>query len=582
MDDIQNIKDRLSIEDLVSQYCTVTKKGRSFVCICPFHNDTKPSMNVNPEKGIAYCFACQTGGDIFTFYQKIEGVDFAQSVQDLAEKAGVKLSKAPKPVNKEQKQHRNSVKDCLAQAATYFVEQRKASSTVNVYLTQRMLSEAIIDQWQLGYSADSSSGLYQHLLKQGFAKQAIVDAGLAIEIDMDSGKMRDRFRHRLMFPISDHQGNVVAFGGRTMGDDQAKYINSPEGHLYHKSNILYGYHMARDAMRSSGSAIIVEGYTDVLACHQVGIANVVGTCGTALTDQHVKLLKRLCDTVVLAFDSDDAGQQAAKRGYDLCSRLGLTVRQLHFAQKDPADMLLEGEDALNNLLVQEHPLYLDAQFAKLQGFDMNNIEVKQNVLGGLLPLIQALPSSVQQQHYLQQLATLLLTTELALQQDFAKVQATAVAQQRIAAPNRGKVDLAPVHKEDEITKTEIALTLLCFYPSARQALTEFQFKNNDFNDVTFNLLNTKIDQKITQLDLPADHQERFSIIELYLEHYGMLEWNDELAKKEIAKHIEACSREYIRTEQQLITAQLLEAQQAGDSVKVKELQQAFMELSVLS
>jgi len=548
MDDIQQIKDRLSIEELVSQYCTITKKGRSFVCLCPFHNDTKPSMNVNPEKGIAYCFACQTGGDIFTFYQKIEGVDFAQAVQDLAEKAGVKLTKTPKPVNKEQKEHRNSVKDCLTQAALYFVQQRKASSTVNVYLTQRMLNEAIIDEWQLGYSADSSNGLYQHLLKQGFSKQSILDAGLAIEVDMESGKMRDRFRHRLMFPIADHQGNVVAFGGRTMGDDQAKYINSPEGNLYHKSNILYGYHMARDAMRSSGSAIIVEGYTDVLACHQVGVTNVVGTCGTALTDQHVKLLKRLCDTVVLAFDSDDAGQQAAKRGYDLCSRLGLTVRQLHF---------------------------------ELKGFDLGNIEIKQNVLSGLLPLIQALPSSVQQQHYLQQLATLLHTTELALQQDFAKVQATALAQQRLSSPNKGKVNLKPVQKEDEITKTEIALALLCFYPAAREKLIDFQFSNNEFNDVLFNLLNTKIDQKITQLDVPAEHQERFSIIELYLEHYGMLEWNDTLANKELSKHIETCSREHVRAEQQRITAQLLEAQQAGDNVKVAELQQVFMELSAL-
>ena len=244
-------------------------------------------------------------------------------------------------------------------------------------------------------------------------------------------------------------------------------------------------------------------------------------------------------------------------------------------------MLLEGEDALNNLLVQEHPLYLDAQFAKLKGFDLGNIEIKQNVLSGLLPLIQALPSSVQQQHYLQQLATLLHTTELALQQDFAKVQATALAQQRLSSPNKGKVNLKPVQKEDEITKTEIALALLCFYPAAREKLIDFQFSNNEFNDVLFNLLNTKIDQKITQLDVPAEHQERFSIIELYLEHYGMLEWNDTLANKELSKHIETCSREHVRAEQQRITAQLLEAQQAGDNVKVAELQQVFMELSAL-
>ncbi|MDB4979227.1 MAG: primase, partial [Candidatus Peribacteria bacterium] len=307
MDSVLEIKTRLPIEVLVARYCQLSKKGRDLVALCPFHNDTKPSFLVSPDKGIAYCFACNTGGDIFSVYQKIENVDFPQAVKDLADIAGVILPDKPEHAAGPKKDEKERVRDCLESAMQFFMEQLKVTPSALEYLQKRGVPPEQIEEFRLGLAPDSFTATYDHLLKAGFSKTEITAAGLAVQKELE-GKFYDRFRDRLMFPIHDPQGGIIGFGGRTLGNDDAKYVNSTDSILYHKSNVLYGFHMAKEAMREKGSVIVVEGYFDVLACHRVGIQNVVAASGTAFTEQHAKLIKRYADTVALCLDTDPAGQ----------------------------------------------------------------------------------------------------------------------------------------------------------------------------------------------------------------------------------------------------------------------------------
>ena len=301
MDPTLEIKAKLPIEELVGQYCQLKKKGRGFVCLCPFHQDKHPSMQVSPDKGIAYCFACSKGGDIFSFYQEIENVDFRQALKDLGEKTGVKVEglKVDTPV---QKDHKVRIRECLQAAQKYFAANIKDHEAAKAYLQKRDISQEQIAQFGMGVAQDSFSDTYQYLLKAGFSRKEIVDASLGIQKDLSDQKIYDRFRNRLMFPIHDGNGEIVGFGGRTLGDDDAKYINTGDTPLYNKSTVLYGLHYAKEAIRKHKKVVLVEGYFDVLACHKIGSTNTVAVSGTALTEQHVKILKRYAETVVLCLD----------------------------------------------------------------------------------------------------------------------------------------------------------------------------------------------------------------------------------------------------------------------------------------
>ncbi|MFH0851200.1 MAG: DNA primase, partial [Candidatus Peregrinibacteria bacterium] len=334
MDEVSEIKSRLPIEQLVAQYVQIKKKGRGFVALCPFHNDSHPSLQISPDKGIAYCFACQKGGDIFKFYQEIEKVDFREALKDLAEKTGVKIEERSAKVALP-KDEKERLRACLEAAAAFYRAQLKSSPVAQAYIVRRHVPAEQIEQFGLGFAPDSFSATYEHLLKAGFSRSEIVAAGLGVQKDLSEGRIYDRFRNRLMFPITDHQGNLVAFGGRAVGEEDAKYVNSSEGPLYSKSHVLYGLHYAKDAIRDHKSVLMVEGYFDLLACHKVGCTNVVAVSGTALTEQHVKLLKRYAETAVLCLDQDRAGRDAAERAFTMLAREGFHVSAVTFAEKDP-------------------------------------------------------------------------------------------------------------------------------------------------------------------------------------------------------------------------------------------------------
>ncbi|MHC4322752.1 MAG: DNA primase [Planctomycetota bacterium] len=346
--------------DVIGEHVSLKKKGREMVGLCPFHDDHRPSMNVNTVKQIFKCFACGAGGDVFKFIQMRENLTFPQAIERLAERAGIKLEKRqmPKRIRSGTETGENRpIEDVdpnrLAKAnawATQYFQQKlkdaKLGKFARDYLAERQISPESIEKWQLGLAIDSPDGLLKEAKAKNASLKLLEQAGLLI------GQNKDKFVNRLMFTITDVTGRVIGFGGRTLDDNSAKYINSPTTVLFDKSNSLYGLEQARHEIVSTGTAVVVEGYTDCIMAHQFGCGNVVAALGTSFTPGHGRILKRYAKKVILIFDSDVAGIEAANRALDVCLAQRIDIKLASVPQgKDPCDFLLAaGKEGFERLI----------------------------------------------------------------------------------------------------------------------------------------------------------------------------------------------------------------------------------------
>jgi DNA primase len=313
-DDVKRVREETDLTRVISQYVALKKVGRRWVGLCPFHNEKTPSFSVNAEEGFYYCFGCQKSGDAITFAREMEQLDFVGAVEWLAEKTNITLRYTSECDGK-RRQQRNELVELVDQAATFYHERLLTSpdaGKARAYLRQRGYDRETVEQFRIGYSPDTWDTLVRHL--RAPARQ-LVDAGLAFE--NSQGRPTDFFRGRLMFPIHDANGAAIAFGGRMLPDGKPpKYKNSAQNPIYDKSRVLYALNWAKKSIVEAGRIIVCEGYTDVIGCHRAGATQAVATCGTALTDEHVKLMKRFSQKVILAFDADGAGKAAADRFYE--------------------------------------------------------------------------------------------------------------------------------------------------------------------------------------------------------------------------------------------------------------------------
>src|SRR3989344_3942952 len=345
---VQKIKERLGIEEIASSYIKLERAGANLKARCPFHNEKTPSFFLSPDRGTYYCFGCGASGDIFTFVEEFEGLDFKGALKMLAERAGVELPRYNK-ADQENKSEKEKLFKIMEEATNYFENNLGENQEVLEYLKTRGLNEKSIKDFRIGFAILDWRKLYDHLKGRGFADNEIERAGLAKKPD-DAGKaMYDRFRGRIMFPIMDSSGRVVAFSGRIFKDDgkSAKYLNSPETPIFKKSSILYGIDKAKESIRKHDFSIVVEGQFDLILSHQAGYRNTVATSGTALSDTEVSkenvvsnlgLIRRLSDNLVLAFDSDKAGMTATARAGKIALSLGMDVKVANLQEgSDPAD-----------------------------------------------------------------------------------------------------------------------------------------------------------------------------------------------------------------------------------------------------
>ena len=396
-EDIQQIRERADIVDLVSGYTQLRKAGTIHKGLCCFHQEKTPSFTVSPVKGFFHCFGCGVGGDVFDFLMQAEGLTFSEAAERLGDRVGITL-RYEGSGDKADTTGRRVLLAASKAAAEYFqtlLVRSPEAAGARRYVENRGFTDTDARTWGLGYAPSGRDTLYRHLLGRNFSSKTIVDAGLAMV--GESGDHRDRFRGRLIFPISDLTGQVVAFGARTLGDDQPKYLNSPETALYHKSKLLYALDRAKHEMVKKGFAVVVEGYTDVMALHKVGVGNVVATCGTALGEDHFAMIKRFCDRVLLAFDSDTAGGLASERGFGIHAAVGLEVLVARFPKgQDPADAALgpDGPEVVRVALEGALPLMRFVIQAELARHRLDTPESRGKAVRAVATLLGSEPSRV--------------------------------------------------------------------------------------------------------------------------------------------------------------------------------------------
>ncbi|MCZ6633550.1 MAG: DNA primase, partial [bacterium] len=357
---IDQIRQSVDIVDIISEHVMLDKRGKNFLGLCPFHDDSKPSFNVSQNKQIYKCFACGAGGNVFTFLQNFENISFIEALRQLADRVGILLPTS-NPEARDQQEAYDLLYKANELALKYFhhmLLEHESGASALAYLKNRGLSENTIQAFSLGYAPDSWDGFLKVATRRGLDPPTLERAGLVSPRQNGTG-FYDRFRNRVMFPIQAHTGRTVAFGARALDpDEQAKYLNSPETPIYNKSNVLFGLYQSRDAIRSSGTALVVEGYMDLIALFQRDIENVVASSGTALTTQHGRLLRRYADKTTLVFDGDAAGTSAAVRGIGSLFESDLEIKVVSLPENHDPDSYVtaHGPEGFQALLQSASPV----------------------------------------------------------------------------------------------------------------------------------------------------------------------------------------------------------------------------------
>ena len=488
-DNVQEIKDKLNIVDYIKQFAPLISSGKNLKGLCPFHKEKTPSFMVSPDRQIWHCFGgCNTGGDIFSFVMKYENVEFYEALKILAEKAGIDLKRA----GGGDFQKYNRLYEINEAAKDFFHKNLGKESVGYLYLKDRGLNDQTIDEFEIGVAQSSSDALLGFLLKKGFSREDVEKAGLVFRTDR--GTYWDRFRNRLMFPLYNAQGKVVGFTGRVLDivlshserseetkdpsarppaggearqgrqDDRkfvvAKYVNSPETPIFQKSKFLYGFHKAKNFIREKNEAVLVEGQMDFLMSWQDGLKNVVATSGTALTNDHLILLKRACDQLVLSFDNDAAGIAAAERSIDLASALDFSIKVLTIdGGKDPADLVRANPGAMIQFAEKAQPAmaYYFNKYSGRQahsaGSGQATIYQKKKNLRLILSKLKNIPSAVERSSWLKELSakTNLAEDVLLEEMDSLKIRTSDVLMSKKETKSIIE-ETAPAFRKDIIAK----------------------------------------------------------------------------------------------------------------------------------
>jgi DNA primase len=423
---VEQIKDRLTIADVIGAYIKLEKAGSNFKAKCPFHNEKTPSFFISTNRNTYYCFGCGVKGDIFSFVQAIDGTDFMGALKTLADKAGVTLTKE----NPKLRSERERIYEVMEVTAKWFEGNLSGNDEALTYLKGRGLSEASIATWRIGFAPREWRALHTHLTARGFTQIEMEKAGLVKRSD-DGKTCYDRFRGRIQFPIFDSAGRVVAFSGRIFGADtenEPKYLNSPETEVFIKSRILYGFHKAKEGIRKFGYSILVEGQMDLVMCHQTGFANTIATSGTAMSIDQLDMVRRISPNIVLAYDGDAAGLKAALRTTKIALSRDMEVKIAVFPEGvDPADLAQKSLDELKVVIKSsKHAIEFFLALVMKQSSDRRIIAKK--VVTDIIPLIALLDSAVNRSHYIGIVAKQSGIREEALSQDVVKVSRESVLQ----------------------------------------------------------------------------------------------------------------------------------------------------------
>jgi len=494
---IDDVKQRLDIVQIVSEYVKLQKAGRNYKSACPFHSEKNPSFFVFPERQSWHCFgACGTGGDMFSFIMKKEGVDFAQALRLLANKAGVTLvaqATQQRQAQNKEKERLFEINDTVAGYYNYLLNSSKGEKAKD-YIARRGLSSETIKNFQLGFAPEGWDTLKQYLKGKGYEEAELLAAGLLVE--REDRNNYDRFRNRLMFPIRNIEGNVIGFGGRALDDSLPKYLNSPQTPVFDKSSSLYGIDRAKTAIRQKEQAVIVEGYIDVLVAHQHGYNNVIASMGTAMTDKQLAILKGLTKNLILALDADTAGEEAISRSGEMVDKMlpvppefygWVKYEDAHNAEvkililpqgKDPDEVIMLDTSQWQKLITDAKPMVdfiFESQVAKVSPASARD---KSTTVEKLLPLLFEMKDPLRQAHYLDRLARLLKIEEHVLSDALRKFK--TLRKRRETAGAKYKPVATAVISSSPLE--QYCLALLLQYPELKSGSTELSpdyFENTE-------------------------------------------------------------------------------------------------------
>ncbi|MDD4074034.1 MAG: DNA primase [Candidatus Pacebacteria bacterium] len=553
--EIEQIKSRLNIVDVIGSYIKLEKAGINYRAKCPFHNEKSPSFFVSPSRQMWHCFGgCNEGGDIFKFIMKIEGIEFYDALKILAAKAGVELKKNP---NWEKtKTKRENLLSISEKAKSFFeaqLEKSKIGQEAKDYLVNRGLKKETIKDWQIGYAPLNWQGLSDYLIGLGFNKKDIIDAGLAVQ----SQKFFDRFRGRIMFPIRDINGQVIGFTGRIFKtEDDAKYLNTPNTFLYDKSQALFGIDKAKLDIRKKDYCVLVEGNVDCIMSHQAGIKNCIAVSGTALTPIHLGIIKRYSNNLVLAFDMDLAGNNATKKGIDMALKNGFNVKVISmFSEKDPADIILSNGDSEWKKIIEEakpiNQFYFDLAFKDM---DISLIENKTKIVSELLPIFKKIDNTIEQSYWIQSLSNKLSIKEEDIREEIKKVRVD------IGNDNKPKESSLKKQKSKKEILEEIIISLSIIKPSLVDKLTDKQ-KEVFSKETKEALENKNIDDSYILMSAELFKEDGIDIDE---------EWDNCILQIE---------KIYRKENSEKIIKEIKEKERDGSFEEVKELLEKFNKLT---
>lgn len=584
--EIDEIKSRLNIVDVLSSYIKLEKAGINYRACCPFHKEKSPSFFVSPSRQIWHCFGgCNEGGDIFKFLMKIENIEFGEALRILAQKAGVEL----KTINQEEAKREKSEKEIsyaiCELSAKFFELYLKETSTgkkAMEYLKERGVKDETVKEWRIGYAPNTWSKLSEFLIGKGYERDKIIKAGLAIE--KEGNKFFDRFRGRIIFPICDVMGKVAGFTGRVFGDndDAAKYLNTPNTLLYDKSRIIFGFDKAKNAIKENEFCILVEGNMDCIMSHQAGMKNCVAVSGTALTEYHLNILKRHTSKLVLSFDMDLAGNNATKKAIRQAQLLDFDVRIIpSFGEKDPADIILhEGEEKWKELVNGSKPINQFYFESALKDRNAEKVEDKKKIAADFLPIIKQMISNIDQAYWIKQLSEALKISEDDIRKELASVR---IEEDRVYQDmeNKGEGFLGLEKKSRaELVDEEIMILILAF-PEKVDLIGE-DLLNSFPSPIKDVLLKIKGKKDIKTEEILKDFEDDSNV----LNNINHLLMQSEIRKEkeiEIEKEIQICldhKRDLLlKSERQKIGKEIKESEKVGDNEQVKILSEKFNKLS---
>lgn len=577
---IQEIKSRIDIVPFIQGYVKLSRAGINWKGLCPFHSEKSPSFMVSPTRQTWHCFGCSKGGDIFKFLMELDHVEFRDALKQLAERAGVELVKEdPKLRTERERQY------AVMETATKFYEAHLARNpAVMDYLKRRGLKDETIKEFRIGYAPDSWDALDVFFMNKGFSGNEFVSSGLGIKSDRREASYYDRFRNRIMFPITDSTGRVVGFSGRIFErgkkTDEPKYVNSPQTLIYDKSRILYPFDKAKEAIRKKNRVVIVEGQMDVIMSHQAGVTEAVAVSGTALTEKHLEILKRLTDTLISSFDTDQAGETATRRSLDMAAEFDFNrkVAVIH-GGKDPADAILE-DPQLWEKAVAESVSIMDFYFGRAEArFNLKSPESKKEFSRYLLPEVAKIANEIERAHWVLKIGQALGVREEAIWMELQRYQQRDV-------DGRHDTAVESSHKSQEKLKIhqleERVLGALFLLPQARTLLKGEDVPlvfTKDFHQTLFGIIQTSEPDLETSLILARVPEEWRQYADQVIFEAELLFQNVKNAEAEVLASIKELKRERLRERLTQLAELITDAERGGDETEKARLLADFKSVS---